>query len=251
MPLDTIVLNFVKLLQDQPTEFVSLLLAITCGMAIIILFKKFGKVGLFAFNALAVVLGNIQVLRVAEFSLSPEPIALGTVMFAATFMVTDIINELYGRKAARQSIFLSFSIYVCVTLCMIIDLGHTPITHDHNYKAMEILFSPSLRFFIASITAFLLSQLFDVWIFNWIKKLSQSQFLWLRTNGSTFISGLLDNFIFSLLAWIVLAPTPISFYTLMMTYVIGAYVYRSVINILLTPVIYYCRKIASHHKSEA
>lgn len=243
MPLDTLIINFVMLLQTYSTELISLLLTIVCGVSILVLYKNFGKVGLITFNAMAVIVGNIQVLRVAEFGFSPDPVALGTVMFAATFMVTDVLNECYGRAVARFSIFLSFTIYVSMTLCMLVDLGHRPQPGDVNYAAMETLFTPSLRFFIASLSAFLLSQLLDIWIFNRVKNLCEGRFLWLRTNASTFISGLVDNFIFSTLAWVILSPSPVSFHTLMMTYVIGSYLYRAIVNVILTPVIYECKRI--------
>ena len=86
--------------------------------------------------------------------------------------------------------------------------------------------------------AFVSSQYFDVWFFSYLKNYTSKRFLWLRNNLSTFSSSLIDNIIFSLFAWIILNPNPMSFYTVIFTYILGTYFLRIIIAILDTPFIY-------------
>jgi uncharacterized integral membrane protein (TIGR00697 family) len=75
-------------------------------------------------------------------------------------------------------------------------------------------------------------------LFQKIRSLSHGRFVWLRQNVSTALSGLLDNFIFALIAWVLLSPTPISFSLLMSSFVFASYVLRGIINIAATPIMY-------------
>ena len=94
------------------------------------------------------------------------------------------------------------------------------------------------RFFVASMIAFLISQYFDVWFYNYLKNKTAKKFLWFRNNFSTIISSLVDNTVFSILAWILLNPEPISLYNVIMIYIFGTYILRIVIALLDTPFIY-------------
>ena len=94
------------------------------------------------------------------------------------------------------------------------------------------------RFFIASMIAYLVSQYFDVWIYSTIKNLTTNRFLWLRNNLSTILSSLLDNTVFSILAWIILNPNPETFYNVIMIYILGTYILRIFIAFIDTPFMY-------------
>jgi uncharacterized integral membrane protein (TIGR00697 family) len=86
--------------------------------------------------------------------------------------------------------------------------------------------------------AYLLSQYFDVWIYNFIKKVTTNKYLWLRNNLSTILSSLIDNTIFSLLAWIILNPNPEILYKVITTYILGTYFLRVMIALVDTPFLY-------------
>ena len=64
----------------------------------------FGEIGLYIYSAIAIIVANIQVLKLVKFSFFSEPIALGTVLFASTFLCTDILAEYYGAKKARINV---------------------------------------------------------------------------------------------------------------------------------------------------
>jgi uncharacterized integral membrane protein (TIGR00697 family) len=230
--------QFVLWLQGTSVELVSLYLFITSVLIILGLFRTLGLHGLYAYNIIATILANIQVLKISQFSLSPEPVALGTITFATIFLVSDIITEHYGKEAAQRSIWLSFSSQIIVTILMILTLGHMPAPTDGAQTAIETLFLPAPRLVLASMVSFVISLLLDVHIFNALNTYTQHRHLWLRTSLSTIIAALVDNIIFSVLAWVVLAPQPVSLQTLVFTYILGTYVARVLIAIVSTPVLY-------------
>jgi queuosine precursor transporter len=247
--MDNFVHYLILMLENFSPEILSLITFLICAITILGMLRYFGATGLYVYNAIAIIVANIQVLHAAKFIFSPEPVALGTVVFATTYLVSDILTEHYGPDTAKHALWLSFVSQVLVTLLMILTLGHTPLSEgvnppevnvlaNANYLAMLKLFTPTPRLLFASLIAYVLSQLFDIWIFQKIRNLSHGRYIWLRQNVSTFLSGLLDSFIFSYIAWILLSPTPLPFYTLMVSYVIGTYLLRLIVNLLGTPVMY-------------
>ena len=97
---------------------------------------------------------------------------------------------------------------------------------------------PLPTFFVASMISYLFSQFFDVWFFKKISKLTNKRFLWLRNNLSTMSSSLIDNFIFSIFAWIIFNPNPLDFKTVFFTFILGTYILRLLIALVDTPFVY-------------
>ena len=187
---------------------------------------------------MALILGNIQVLKTVDFFYSPEPVALGTILFASTFLCTDILSEHFGKEKARKNVIIGFTSFLFITIIMLITIGFQPSESDFSQNSLENIFTPISRFFIASMIAYLASQYFDVWIYSIIKNYTSSRFLWLRNNLSTILSSLVDNTLFSLLAWIILNPNPESLYNVVMIYIFGTYILRIFIALVDTPIIY-------------
>ena len=79
-----------------------------CFFSVLIFLKLFGEVGLYVYSVIAIIAANIQVLKLVKFSFFSEPIALGTVLFASTFLCTDILAEYYGTKKARINVLIRF-----------------------------------------------------------------------------------------------------------------------------------------------
>lgn len=225
-------------LQTLSGESVSAILFFTSVIVIMAMLRGFGLQGLYAYNIIATILANIQVLKVAQFGLSPEPVALGTVTFATIFLVSDIITEHYGKEAAQKSVWLSFSAQIIVMIMMLLTLGHAPEVRDMGHCAMETLFLPAPRLVVASLTSFVISLLLEIWTFQALRNLTHAKHLWLRTSVSTIIAALIDNILFSTLAWVILAPTPVSLNTLIFTYILGTYIARVIVALISTPVLY-------------
>ena len=226
------------ILNSLSTELMWFIMLLFCFFSILIFLRIFGYIGIFIYSALAVIAGNIQVLKTVDFFYSPEPVALGTILFASTFLCTDILSEYYGKEKARMNILIGFSAFLFMTLLMVITIGFQPSNADWVQESLSNVFTPMTRFFIASMIAYLISQYFDVWLFNYLKQALSGKSLWLRNNLSTIISSLVDNTVFSIFAWILLNPEPVSVYNVIMIYILGTYLLRIFIALLDTPFIY-------------
>ena len=235
-------INLTSYLNSFNTFALWLIMLLFCFSSILIFLKLFGYAGLYVYSALAVIIGNIQVLKTVNFFYSPEPVALGTALFASTFLCTDILSEHFGKDKAKTNVLIGFVSFLFITIVMLITIGFNPSANDWVQASLENIFTPMSRFFIASMIAYLASQYFDVWIYSAIKKLTTNKYLWLRNNISTLISSLLDNTVFSILAWIILNPNPETFYNVLMIYILGTYTLRIFIALIDTPIIYLSKK---------
>ena len=220
------------------TELMWVILLFFCYISILIFLRLFGYVGIFIYCALAIIGANIQVLKTVDFFYSPEPVALGTILFASTFLCTDILSEYFDKNKARMNILIGFCAFLFMTLLMVITIGFKPSSDDWVQESLSNVFTPMTRFFIASMIAYLISQYFDVWFFNYIKRVTSEKYLWLRNNLSTIASSLVDNTVFSIFAWILLNPEPISIYNVIMIYILGTYLLRILLALFDTPLIY-------------
>ena len=230
--------NLTAIFNSFSTELMWVILLFFCYISILTFLRLFGYVGIFIYCALAIIGANIQVLKTVDFFYSPEPVALGTILFASTFLCTDILSEYFDKNKARMNILIGFCAFLFMTLLMVITIGFKPSSDDWVQESLSNVFTPMTRFFIASMIAYLISQYFDVWFFNYIKRVTSEKYLWLRNNLSTIASSLVDNTVFSIFAWILLNPEPISIYNVIMIYILGTYLLRILLALFDTPLIY-------------
>ena len=233
--------SFTDFLNNLSTEIVWFILLFFCFFSILIFLKIFGYIGLYIYSAVAVIAANIQVLKIVDFFYSPEPVALGTILFASIFLCTDILSEYFDKEKAKQNVLIGFFAFLFMTILMLLTLGFKPAESDWVQESLSNIFTPMTRFFIASMVAYFISQYFDVWLYNWIKKITYSKNLWIRNNLSTIISSLVDNTVFSIFAWIILNPNPETFYNVLMIYIFGTYLLRIFIALIDTPFLYLAR----------
>lgn len=234
-----------------PPEYIEGGILVCCITSLLLMTRLFGLIGLLSYTLLAIIISNIQVLKATQFSFFSEPVALGTIVFSTTFLVSDIITEYYSSAKAIKVISLGFIAMLFLTIVMILTIGVKPLqpslsNPDYQrfvdaHKAMEILFLPAPAIFLASLISYFFSQINDVWIFTLLKKITRSKHLWLRAGASTLISSLMDSFIFSTLAWVVFADKPIQWKTLIWTYALGTYSLRLLMSLINIPVIYLAR----------
>ena len=235
-------INFTSYLNSLNTFVLWLIMLLFCFSSVLIFIKLFGYVGLYIYSALAVIAANIQVLKQVDFFYSPQPVALGTALFASTFLCTDILSEYFGKEKAKKNVLIGFISFLFMTIIMLFTIGFNPSSQDWAQESLSNIFTPLSRFFIASMIAYLLSQYFDIWIYNFIKKMTADKHIWFRNNISTILSSLIDNTIFSLIAWIILNPNPETLYKVITTYILGTYFLRVLIAIFDTPFLYISKK---------
>lgn len=204
----------------------------------LVLYKLFGKNGLFAFAIFGTLLGNIAVCKCLDlFGLSTTA---GNVLYASTFLVTDILSEKYGKKDAKRAVMYSFSIMVLWLLGSQLLLLFTPNANDYVNGSLTVLFSLVPRITIASLLGFICSQNIDVFLYHliWKKTGDNKSMLWLRNNGSTLISQAVDTVIFTFCAFYGTYPKEV-FISILVT----TYLFKAVVAIIDTPFIYLARNI--------
>jgi uncharacterized integral membrane protein (TIGR00697 family) len=164
------------------------------------------------------------------------PISVGIIPFPVTFLLTDVVNDFYGRRGARFLTMLGFFmallawVLLQVTTLMPVD-GSTYFTQAEFAK----VFGGSAALFVASMIAYLIGQFLDIHVFHFWKALTESRHLWLRSTGSTIFSQAVDTVTINVIFGRVTAGWAWGF--------IGAkigreYFIKFVVAVLLTPVIY-------------
>ena len=171
------------------------------GLAIL-LYRFFGKYGLYTAVVLGIILGNLQGGKVSELELFGYSFtaSMGAILYSGIYFATDVLNEKFGREEANRAVMLGFVANVAVMITLLISIQFRPsdITGSalEVHNAISTLAGYSPIFVIGSLTAYLISQTFDVWFFHKIKTYTGESKLWLRNNLSTITSQLLDTMIY-------------------------------------------------------
>jgi len=222
----------------MPNELIFIITVLIYLGSVLVLYGLFGKNGLFAFAVFGTLLGNIAVCKCVDmFGLSTTA---GNVLYASTFLVTDILSEKYGKKDARRAVFYSFSIMLLWLLGTQLILLFAPNSNDYINDSLQVVFGLVPRITIASLAGFICSQNIDVFLYHFIwKKTGDGKAkLWLRNNGSTLISQAVDTVIFTFMAFWGTYPTDV-FVSILVT----TYLFKAVVALAATPFIYIARKI--------
>ena len=228
-----------------PNELLFVISVLVYLGSVLLLYRLFGKNGLFAFAIFGTLLGNIAVCKCIDlFGLSTTA---GNVLYASTFLVTDILSEKYGKKEARKAVLYSFSVMLLWLLGTQLILFFTPNANDYVNDSLLTVFGLVPRITIASLTGFICSQNIDVFLYHfiWKKTGDDKSKLWLRNNGSTLISQAVDTVLFTFLAFWGTYPTDVFFSILVTTYL-----FKAVVAIVDTPFIYLARKIRAGGEKE-
>lgn len=174
----------------------------------------------------------------------------GVLLWPVVFIMTDIINEYYGSKGVK---FLSYLTIGLIGYAFLIFNGAIHLSPSEYFtigngidkpdNAFRGIFGQGIWIIIGSIVAFLVGQILDVLIFHRIKKITGEKRIWLRATGSTLVSQLIDSFVVLFIAFYIgkrIQTGQGDAWSLHQVLVTGTgnYIYKFVIAILLTPVIY-------------
>jgi uncharacterized integral membrane protein (TIGR00697 family) len=171
-----------------------------------------------------------------------QPVSVGLFAFPVTFLLTDIVNEFYGRSGARFLTFLGM--WMAIFAFVVLNVSQVPHAESHSYlmdAEFNKVFGVGRSLFVASIIAYLCGQLLDIYVFQFWKTLTQSKHLWLRATGSTLASQVVDTFVINALFWWLLplagagGARPLDWVARKS---VGEYVIKFFIAVLLTPGIY-------------
>ncbi len=205
-------------------------------------YRVFGKAGLYAVTAIATITANIECLiMVNAFGMEQT---LGNVFFAVTFLVTDILSENEGKKEASKAVGIGIFTSVFFILMTQSWMLYVPADSDWVMPSIRGVFTNTPRMMISSLVVYAISQIVDVqlyhlwWKFTEKRFGSKRRFLWLRNNGSTLISQILNTALFTLFAFWGTYDIPTLFSIMLSSYII--FVITSLCD---TPAVYLARRI--------
>lgn len=170
----------------------------------------------------------------------------GVIIWPIVFLTTDLINEYFGKPGVKRISYLTAALvaYSFIVIFFTINLspaqwwleanGTDPDGNTFNIDyAFSKIFGQGLRIILGSLTAFLIGQLVDVFVFQKLRKVTGSNMLWLRATGSTLVSQLVDSFVVLFIAFY-------GVFSNKQIIAIGItnYIYKFAVAILLTPLIY-------------
>ena len=208
---------------------------------IILAYKLFGKWGLIMWIPISVIVANIQVIQ--TISLFGLVATLGNIVYASSFLVTDILSENYGKKEAQKAVWIGFFSLISMTILMNLALFFQPLEGDEfaalTHDAATTIFKLMPRIAVASLAAYLLSQRHDVWAYHfWRKRFPKDNQIWLRNNLSTMISQLIDSAVFVLIAFYGVFEPALLFEIFITTYFL-----KWIVAASDTPFVYWSKKI--------
>ncbi len=162
--------------------------------------------------------------------------SIGIILWPVVFILTDLINEYYGRNGVRKLTFITIGLiiytYVLITVAMNLKaVGFSPVSDG----AFTTVFGQSQWIIVGSICAFFSSQLVDVYIFWRLRNLTGKKLIWLRATGSTLISQLIDTFLVQFIAFVIPGKWALGEF---MVNAAWGYMFKILVALCLIPLIY-------------
>ncbi|MGC9515589.1 queuosine precursor transporter [Methanocrinis sp.] len=198
-----------------------------------VLAARFGveiAVGVFASLT---VLANLIAAKTIVFGPFIAPAAV--LVYASTFLLTDILSELFGAEKARLAVWTGFiaNLVMMVSILIAVRWSASPVMDPGLAASFDAVFGFAPRVIAASMVAYLVSQHHDVWAYGFWRDKTGGRHLWLRNNASTMASQLIDTMIFISLAFYAVLPNSV-----LVQMMVGQYAIKLLIAVLDTPFMY-------------
>lgn len=178
----------------------------------------------------------------------------GVLLWPVVFIFTDIINEYFGRRGVKLLSFISAGLIGYAYVMVYFSMGLVPadfwIIRDTSAgqvnmdSAFNVIFGQGLWIIIGSLVAFLIGQLIDVTVFQWVRKYTGNKWIWARATGSTLVSQFIDSFVVLFIAFYFGANWSIE---LVLAIGIVNYIYKLSVAVFLTPILYLLHTIIDRY----
>ena len=212
-------------------------------LAILFAYVRFERIGLYIWIPISTILANIQVVMLVD--LFGFGTTLGNILYAGGFLVTDILAENYGREYAKRAVKIGFFSLIVMTIIMQIAVNFTPSDVEEGiltFNGVKRIFDFMPRIVIASLISYWVSQTHDIWAYEkWRERFSERKHIWIRNNMSTMVSQLIDNSLFTIIAFWGIYPKEV-----LLEIFITTYFMKFIVAVFDTPFVY----IASYLKSK-
>lgn len=190
--------------------------------------------GIFITNAIVAELIGGKIIMLGPFVMS-----IGIIPWPVVFITTDLINEYYGKKGVRRLSLITAGLiayaFVILFFSMRVPAADYPNISTVSDEQFQAVFGQSMWIIAGSITAFLTSQLVDVFVFWFFRHKTGGKMLWLRATGSTVISQLIDTFLVTGIAFLLPGKWTMEVW---LNAALTGYVCKLIIAVALTPLIY-------------
>ncbi len=203
--------------------------------------KMFSLEAVFGFSPAQVPIGNFK----QDFNLPA-----GALPWPIVFITTDVINEYFGTKGVRRITVLG-AILIAYGFLIIFASTHLPpaqfwldlnqgTTHFDINTAYSKIFRQGLNIIVGSLTAFLVGQLLDAYVFQYLRSITGNKKIWLRATGSTIVSQLVDSYVVLFVAFYIFGNWSLE---QVLSTGVNSYIYKVSMAILLTPLLYIAHKL--------
>jgi hypothetical protein len=182
----------------------------------------------------SLLLGNLiagKVMVIPVFG--DRAISAGEIPFPLVFVLTDVLNEFYGRQVVRRVTLIGLAMTGLAFVMIKVAVAVPSAKYGLQPEQFDAVFASATRIQFASMVAFMTSQLIDITVFFFIKRATGNRMLWLRATGSTAISQAVDTTLVGVIGWGGVVSNAVLFDLLL-----NAYLMKLAIAVLLTPVIY-------------
>lgn len=200
-------------------------------LAMTLIVFRMGKQYLIGWVAASIVLANIFVTK--QMKLFGLDATGGNILYASIFLTTDLLSEHYSKEDAKDAVKIGFLASLLYLISSRFIVHYIPSEYDTVHNGMQTIFAFAPRVIFASLLAYLVSQFHDIWAYHFIWKRTGPKLLWLRNNGSTWISQLIDSVIFAVVAFIGTFPVKVVFQIILSTYLL-----KIIVALLDTPFMY-------------
>jgi len=226
-----------------------LLIATLVGLysGVLIFYRLFGRTGLYCWVAIAAIVANIEVMiLIHAFGMDQT---LGNVMFASTFLVTDILSEADGKKTANHAVGVGIATSLVFLVVSQSWLMFIPAADDTAMPAMREIFSNTPRILLAGFMTYAVVQYFDVWLYHKLWDLTANRtgksrpYLWFRNNVSTLTSQAINTVLFTLGAFYGKYDAKV-----LISIMLSSYAIFIVTTLADTPVVYIARRMNERRK---
>lgn len=220
-------------------EILLVLTIVATFSMMLLMFRLFGKIGIFVWAGFATIFANIEVVKIVQiFGLET---ALGNVMFGTTFLATDILSECYGKKEARKAVHIGLVMMLVFFALLQLSLLFVPSPNDFANEPMHKLFALSPRVFFASTLLYLLANHLDILIYSKLKQWFPKQ-LWLRNNVATVICQSSQAFLFAFISFYGTMPV-----SAIVQIAVTGIIFETLVAFCDTPFLYWARHMKKKH----
>ncbi|WP_077328403.1 queuosine precursor transporter [Virgibacillus siamensis] len=187
-----------------------------------------------------------NILGVKLFRIGDYILPAAVVVYVVTYLITDVIGELYGKEAARKTVLAGFATQVVAMVFIFIAIQLPAAPVFVMQPEFEQILGGSFRVMLASLVSYFASQNLDVTIFHYLREKQGKKGLWLRNNASTMTSQLVDTAVFITIAFFGTVPTSV-----LLSMILTQYVFKLCVAIIDTPFAYLLVRIGRRQQIAA